>query len=241
MDGPKKYKKHYKSAFERLSFQNKLIMNSISDCVEEKKLNKLAEQKLLADIADMLLACQNGNVPADQIIGDDINAFCNKYCEGAPPENEREKMFYSIRRVSSIFLCISTYNLSYSLMSFKSVYLAGVHLLQITAAVLMAILCSFGLIYRGGEYMSVNIFFSKSAPSAGAVIKMIIYSAAVIAITAGYVTAFVLNLGTLVRMGLDSLRVNVLAFALISAAVYSAALLGERASSKRAFLDYVSR
>ncbi len=240
MDGQKEYKKRYKAAFDRLSYQNKVTMNNVSDYVEDKKLNKLAEQRLMADVADMVLGWQERNEPAEQMIGNDIHEFCDKLCMGAPLESACEKVLSSVRKVTEVFFDVSIVCLAFSLTALKSIYLVGIYSLQITAGMLVAILGSFGILYRGGMYMPVNIIFAKRVPSAGTVVKMIIYSAVSIAIAVAYVIAFILNYDTLIGMGLDSIRINVLAFTLVCGAVYLVSFICEKSAIKRGFMNCFS-
>lgn len=224
------FKKHYDLNFSQLTYQNKVETNEITDYLKSKRLNRLAQQKIMADVTELALACQNREEPLEQLFGSDRALFCDKLIGMAPLASTAEKALAMIRNIAAISLIISLITLFISLFHGNGIYLSGVSALQTAGGVLLFIMCFPMVGYRDALRMPFNRTIpgpAEFAAKSRVLPQMIIYSLVCIAGVVAYGVVFWLHPDSLVKLGLDKIELNLLAWVVIFAAIFLASLFGE--------------
>lgn len=230
MSDYRRMKKHYTAVFDQLKYHNKLVLNYVTDYFNKKKLNRMARQQILAEIADMVLDYQNRDVPIDTLFGDDREAFCDRLSENAPLASAAERLLAVLRDVAALSLSVSIITVIVSLADGSGMYLSGLRALQIAGGVVLAILYIPLACYKDALHMPNNLVIPS--PTDNAVQKnmlplMILYSVVCITGVVLYAIFFWIYPGTLENSGLAAIRLNILIWLLASAVIFISSLFGE--------------
>lgn len=236
------YKRHYKDVFTQLTDQNKGVLNEIADNIKRKKLNRLAHERILSDVADMVLDCQKRAVPPEQLIGNDRAAFSDELTENAPRARSAEKVLPFIRNLSALFLLVGVIALAVILVHGNSFNLHGYRAMQVIGAAVVALLFFPLVCYHNAVFkplrpyapVSKNVIkLNASQINSKSLMARIIYSLVCVAGTIAYVWFFWLNPEKIMTRRMSIIELNVVVWVLLSAAIFIIALIGAKRAVTR--------
>jgi hypothetical protein len=215
------------------------MLNDISDCIDRKKLNRLAKQKILVSIAESVSDCQNRNESPENLLGTDINAYCDKMCENAPKARFIEKLLAFLRNATAISLFLSVIVLAVCVYKRSSLLIEGVTALQLVGGVLVSALCFPLICYRDAMRMPGNLVIPRNPVSHSNIISMVAYSLLCIVCTVAYALIFWIFPTVPILNGFSFFKLDVMAWVVISAAAFAVFYFLERYAVKRSFsLNY---
>ncbi len=225
--------KRYKDIFDSLNYGNKVILNELSDCMDQKSLNRLAKRQILTNAAASVLENQNKNEPTEAPLGADINVYCDRICEDAPKAGFIEKLLAFVRNTAAFSFILSVIVLAISIYNGYGVFPEGIFALKITGVALVSVLCFPLICYRDAMHMPGNLIIPRNAASAGSIISMVAYSLLCIVCTLIYAIVFWVFPSILMTSGFGSFRLDIMAWVITSAAIFAVFIGLERYAVKR--------
>lgn len=230
------HKRNYYSIFDQLSYVNKGVLNEIADYLEQKKLNRLANKRILSEIAEMVLDCQERALPLDHLFGADRAAFCDRLSKKAPVARLTEKILALVRNLSALFLLVGLIALGVSFVGGGTLHLGGIRALQIMGGTLVALFFFPLVCYRDALYITqhpiVPISKNMIDPDANRIdikslLLRVLYSLVCAAGTIAYMVFCWIYPEILMKSRLNAIELNALVWVMISAAVFIVSHVGE--------------
>ena len=229
MSDYRRMRKHYNEVFDQLKYQNKVSFNQVSDYIKQKKLNRLSQQQILAELQIWFWTIKAEMSQSTRCLETTGMRFVTGFAKKLP-RRSRQKSSLRWSGMSAVSLLVSIITIIVGLADRSGIYLSGLRALQIAGGVILVIIYLPLACYRDALHMPNNLVIP--GPDDNAVKKnrmplMILYSMVCIAGVVLYLIYFWIYPDMLKTSGLAAIRLNILVWVLASAIIFIASWLGE--------------